>query len=286
MGVATYLAIGPRLWNDWQLAPNRERHPRAYALVRAATTDLARCGLKGPLPQDLLVKVHEGYGVAGLERESLEDAWEWAGRKRYGVLRMLRRTERAKEPFADVLPYFVHTAEQDERFPPVAEWVWGHALEAARANPAAYDVESVAAGARMAYVRGAEVGDASAMHALGLLEESLGEGEKGEFWFRRAAKAGRTESAGHLGRLLVERGESREAEPFLESAAEDGDGDAATLLAKLLLERAEGWLRVGAEAENPEAAHRLGDVLLGKGRLKPHSVTSSTRRPWSTPRLP
>ena len=267
VGVATYLAVGPRLWNDWQLAPNRERHPRAYALVRAAV-DLARCGLKGPLPQDLLVTVHEGYGIEGLERESLEDAWEWAGRKRYGVLSTLRRGAGEKGPFGDVLPYFVHTAEQDEGFPPVAEWVWGHALEEARANPATYDVETVAAGAREAYLREAETGDASAMHALGLLEESLGEGEKAESWLRRAAEAGRSAAAGHLGRLLVERGESREAEALLESAAEAGDGDAATLLGKLLLERAEGWLRVGAQAKNPEAAHRLGDVLLGKGEVE------------------
>lgn len=267
VGVATYLAIGPRLWNDWQLAPNRERHPRGYALVRAAV-DLARCGLKGPLPQDLLVKVHEGYGIEGLERESLEDAWEWAGRKRYGVLRTLRCGEGEKGPFGDVLPYFVHTAEQDETFPPVGDWVWGHALEAARANPAAYDIESVAAGARMAYLREAEAGDASAMHALGLLEESLGDGEKAEFCFRQAAEAGWSESAGYLGRLLSESGQKREAEAFLESAAEAGDGDAATLLGKLLLERAERWLRAGAKGGNPEAAHRLGDVLLGKGDVE------------------
>ncbi|WP_427920545.1 tetratricopeptide repeat protein [Streptomyces sp. cg40] len=267
VGVASYLAIGPRLWNDWQLGPNRERHPRAYALVRAAI-DLARCGLKGPLPQDLLVKVHEGYGLAGLERESLADAWEWVGRKRYGVLRTLRRGEGEKGPFADVVPYLVHTAEQDETFPPVAEWVWGCALEAARANPVAYDVDSVVAGAREVYLREAETGNGWAMHSLGLLEESLGEGEKAESWFRRAAEAGQTESARHLGRLFVQRGESREAETFLELAAQDGDGDAATLLGKLLLERAERWLRAGAQEGNPEAAHRLGGVLLGNGEVE------------------
>ena len=267
VGVTTYLAIGPRLWNDWRRARNPERHPRAHALVRAAI-DLARCGLKGPLPQGLLVTVHEGYGVTGVERESVDDAWEWVGRKRYGVLRMLRCSEREKGPFGDVLPYFVHTADQDETFPPVAGWVWGHAVEAARADPARYDVESVAAGARVAYLREAEAGDASAMHALGLLEEGFGEGEKAESWFRRAVEAGWVESAGYLGRLLVERGEHKEAEPFLESAADAGDGDAATLLGKLLLERAERWLRAGVAEGNPEAAHRLGDVLLGKGDIE------------------
>ncbi|MDV7219295.1 tetratricopeptide repeat protein [Streptomyces prunicolor] len=266
VGVATYLAIGPRLWNDWQLAPNRERHPRAHALVRAAV-DLARCGLKGPLPQDLLVTVHEGYGIAGLERESLEDAWEWAGRKRYGVLHMLSCGEGEQGRFGDVLPYFVHTAEQDEGVPPVAGWVWGHALEAARVNPAAYDVENVVAGARAAYLREAEAGDGRAMHALGLLEESLGEGEKAESWFRRAAEAGRGESAGHLGRLLVERGENREAERYLELAAEAGEHKAATLLGKLLRDRAAKWFRAAAESGNPEAAHQLGDLLVSAGDL-------------------
>ncbi|MEW1832157.1 hypothetical protein [Streptomyces sp. NPDC088196] len=264
VGVATYLAIGPRLWNDWRRARNPERHPRAHALVRAAI-DLARCGLKGPLPQGLLVTVHEGYGVTGVERESADDAWEWAGRKRYGVLRMLRCDEGEKGPFGYVLPYFVHTAEQDETFPSVAGWVWGHALEAARSNPATYDVEGVAAGARAAYLGEAESGDACAMHTLGLLEESLGEGEKAESWFRRAVEAGWVESAGYLGRLLVERGKSRQAESFLESAAEAGDSDAATLLGKVLLERAEEWLTEGADAGDPEAVHRLGDVLLGQG---------------------
>ncbi|MFJ8055095.1 hypothetical protein [Streptomyces sp. NPDC096142] len=285
VGVATYLAIGHRLWNDWRRARNPQRHPRAHALVRAAV-DLARCGLTGPLPRDLLVTVHDGYGIAGLERESLDDAWEWAGRRRYGSLRMLRcsdreprpfedvlpyavraaaRSDRETGPFGNVLPYFVHTAEQDDGFPAVAGWVWGQAVEAARADPSAYDVESVVAGARAAYAKEAEAGDGSAMHALGLLEESLGEGEKAESWFRRAAEAGWTESAGRLGRLLVERGESREAESFLESAAEAGDHEAATLLGKLLRDRAAVWFEAAKKSGNPEAAHCLGDLLLADG---------------------
>ncbi|WP_420310973.1 tetratricopeptide repeat protein [Streptomyces sp. YS-B37] len=263
-GVPAYLTIGHRFWNDWQRDRNPGRHPRAHALLRAAL-DLARCGLKGPLPQHLLVTVHEGYGIAGLERESLDDAFEWAGREQYGVLRMLNRSGLKKAPCWEVLPYFVHTAEQDEGFPPVAGWVWGQAVEAARANPSAYDVESVIAGARAGCQREAEAGDASAMNALGLLEESLGEGETAESWFRQAAEAGWTESAGRLGRLLVERGEIREAEPFLESAAEAGDDEAATLLGKLLRDRAAKWFRVAKEVGSPEAAHQLGDLLLSAG---------------------
>ncbi|MFJ8136828.1 hypothetical protein [Streptomyces sp. NPDC096013] len=287
VGVATYLAIGQRLWNDWRRARNPQRHPRAHALVRAAV-DLARCGLTGPLPRDLLVTVHDGYGIAGLERESLDDAWEWVGRRRYGSLRMMRCSDRETRPFEDVLPYavrtaeqndretgpfgnvlpyFVHTAEQDDGFPAVAGWVWGQAVEAARADPSAHDVEGVVAGARAAYTGEAEAGDGSAMHALGLLERSQGEGEKAESWFRRAAEAGWTESAGHLGRLLVERGESREAELFLELAAEAGDHVAATLLGTLLRDRAFQWFEAATESGNPQAARQLGDLCLAAGDL-------------------
>ncbi|WP_329553382.1 tetratricopeptide repeat protein [Streptomyces sp. NBC_00696] len=265
-GVPAYLTIGHRFWNDWQRDRNPGRHPRAHALLRAAL-DLARCGLKGPLPQHLLVTVHEGYGIAGLERETLDDAFEWAGREQYGVLRMLNRSGLKKAPCWEVLPYFVHTAEQDEGFPPVAGWVWGLAVEAARANPSAYDVESVVAGAPAGYLREAEAGDGAAMHALGLLEGGQGEGEKAESWFRRAAEAGWTESAGRLGRLLVERGETREAERFLESAAEAGDDEAATLLGKLLRDRAAKWFGAAAELGNPEAARQLGDLFLAEGEL-------------------
>ncbi|MET7484303.1 hypothetical protein [Streptomyces sp. NPDC005538] len=261
-GVATYLAIGPRLWKDWQRARNAARHPRAHALVRAAL-DLARCGFKGPVPQDLLVTVHEGYGIAGLEKESLEDALEWAGRRRYGVLRMLARGMRDDRPVWEVLPYLVHTAEQDEGFPPVAGWVWRHALAAVSGNPA-HDFE-VTAGARQAFLREAEAGDARAMHSLGVLDEAFGAWEEAESWFRRAADTGWPESAGHVGRLLVQRGESRQAEPYLETAAEAGDDEAATLLGTLLRERAAKWFGAAADLGNPEAAHRLGDLLLADG---------------------
>ena len=53
-GVAAYLAVGPLLWEEWQRARRADRHPRGYALVRAAV-DLARCGLRGPLAQNLLL---------------------------------------------------------------------------------------------------------------------------------------------------------------------------------------------------------------------------------------
>lgn len=254
-GVAAYLAVAPLLWDEWRRARRPDRHPRGHALVRAAV-DLARCGLRGPLPQELVVEVHETHDVpAGLDRESVEEAFAWAAEERFGVLPLLRHGgPRAWEATACL----VDMAEEDGGLPPVSVVLRHRAVEVARENEA-YDFETVAALARTAFRDAAEGGDKAAMYRLGLLEESLGSGEEAEEWFRRAAEAGVAKAAGHLGRLLAERGEGREAEPFLEMAAEAGDGRAATLLAELLMDRAERWL---AAAGGPKAAHRLGDLLF------------------------
>jgi len=257
-GVASYLAVGPKLWEEWQRARRADQHPRGYALVRAAV-DLALCGLRGPLPQDLLVKVHEGYeAAAGLERESVDDALVWAAEKRDGVLRMLRRSGASTW---EASPYLVDTASQDEAFPVVDGAVWGVALEVARAD-SAYDFNVVLAGARRAFRAVAEEGDGRAMFELGVLEASVGDEGEAETWFRRAAEAGQAEAAGRLGRLLAERGSGKEAEPFLEAAAEAGDAGAATLLGKVLRDRAARWLTRAADQGSAEAAHALGDLRM------------------------
>lgn len=240
-GVAAYLAVGPMLWEEWQRARRADRHPRGYALVRAAV-DLARCGLRGPLPKDLLVEAHEAYeAVAGLERESVDDALAWAAEKRDGVLRMLRRSSASRW---EASSYLVDTASRDEALPAVDGAVWWVALGAARAD-GAYDSEMVVAGAREAFRAAAEAGDGRAMLDLGRLAESLEEREEAEAWFRRAAEAGLVGAAGRLGQLLVKRGDHREAEPFLETAAEAGDRLAAVLLGRLLADRSEQWFEAG-----------------------------------------
>ncbi|GAA3302840.1 hypothetical protein GCM10020295_49790 [Streptomyces cinereospinus] len=286
-GVAAYLAVGPLVWREWQRARRPDRHPRGYALVRAAV-DLARCGLRGPLPQDLLLRVHEGYqAVTGMEREPVDEALAWAAEKRHGVLRMLRRGgARMWEPAA----YLVDTAAQDEDFPPVARAVWRCALAAADAD-AAYDFETVAARAWQAFRPAAEAGDSSAMHHLALVAEGLGAQDEAEAWLRRAAEAGQAESAGRLGRRLAERGRTREAEPFLETAAEAGDEAAATLLGRLLLNRARRWLRAGAEAGDPEAAQPARPSPPGSGGADraaavAHSDPESPRTPTDTDHTP
>lgn len=260
-GAPAYLTLSPLLREEWWRARRADRHPRGHALVRAAL-DLARCGLTGPLPRDLLLTVHEGYtDVTGMDRESVADALTWAATPRHGLLPLLIRVTGDTWRAA---PFLVEAAARRTELPAVPGPVWGCALEAARSDPA-YDYAQIAARARAAFTRAVEEGDNSALHNLGLLAESLGESADAEHWFRRAAEAGQTPSAARLGRMLAERGEEKDAEPFLETAAEAGDGEAATLLGRLLRDRAARWLTAGRKAGNPQAAHLLGDMLLGTG---------------------
>ncbi|WP_310727201.1 tetratricopeptide repeat protein [Streptomyces sp. N2A] len=260
-GAAAYLTLGPLLWDEWWRARRADRHPRGHALVRAAL-DLARCGLHGPLPMDLLIKVHEGYAdVTGMDREPLADARAWATERRHGLLRLLVR---GTGDTWRVAPFLLEAAERHDTLPPVDGQIWGCALDVARTDDT-YDYPRVAAAAREAFRRAAEAGDGTALHNLGVLAESLGERAEAEEWFRRAADAGRTEAAGRLGRMLADRGEGKAAEPYLELAAEAGDAEAATLLGKLLRERAERWLGVGKEGGSVEATYLWGDLRLAAG---------------------
>ncbi|MEW1678809.1 tetratricopeptide repeat protein [Streptomyces noursei] len=260
-GAAAFLALGPLLRDEWWRARRADRHPRGHALVRAAR-DLARCGLTGPLPMDLLRKVQEGYAdVTGMERESVDDALAWATEPRHGLLPLLARGTGDTWLAA---PFHVEMVSPVLELPDVPSAVWGCALEMARAD-SAYDYAEIAAKARIAFQRAADAGDTSALHDLGLLAASLGEGEQAERWFRRAVEAGEPRSAGRLGRMLTERGDGKAAEPFLEAAAEAGDSEAAVLLGKLLRERARHWLAVGEHCGNAEAAYLRGDLLFGSG---------------------
>lgn len=262
-GAAAFLALGPLLRDEWWRARRADRHPRGHALVRAAR-DLARCGLTGPLPMDLLRKVQEGYAdVTGMERESVDDALAWATEPRQGLLPLLARG------IGDTwlaAPFHVAKASPVLELADVPGSVWRCALEAARTD-AAYDYAEIAAKARIAFQHAADTGDTAALHNLGVLAESLDEGEEAERWFRRAVEAGEPRSAGRLGRMLAGRGEGKEAEPFLEAAAEAGDVEAATHLGKLLQERAKRWFTEGRKGGSAEAAHLLGDLLLARGDL-------------------
>ncbi|MBA9050857.1 hypothetical protein [Streptomyces murinus] len=91
-GVAEYLAAGPALLQEWRRARSINGHARGAALV-AAAVDLARTGLRAPWPRTLLAELHEHHlaaaGGAVLRPESLDAAFAWASRIRYGVTSLL-----------------------------------------------------------------------------------------------------------------------------------------------------------------------------------------------------
>ncbi|MFI5586229.1 hypothetical protein ACIA5G_14405 [Amycolatopsis sp. NPDC051758] len=80
-GVAEYLAAGPQLLADLQDAWAPGTHPRAAALVTAAT-DARRVGIHRPLPRAVLNDLHRHYldrrGGRLLRPESPEEAILWA----------------------------------------------------------------------------------------------------------------------------------------------------------------------------------------------------------------
>lgn len=80
-GVAEYLAAGPQLLADLQDAWAPGTHPRAAALVLAAT-DARRVGIHRPLTLAVLDRLHQHYlhcrGGQLLRPESLEEALTWA----------------------------------------------------------------------------------------------------------------------------------------------------------------------------------------------------------------
>ncbi|WP_369169899.1 tetratricopeptide repeat protein [Streptomyces sp. R28] len=258
-GVASYFAVGHHLFDEWRRVGTQLEHPRGQLLVRAAV-DLARCGVTGAVPVELLRRVQELYRAE--ERESFEDALAWATAPMFGVSGLLVAGEEdgTWRAYGALVSEALRSGGDLE---PVPDEVWWTLLDAAREPDAAVDFAAVLDAARTALHDRVQAGDAAA--ALGFARRT--EGEEREGWLRRAAEAGDAESAGWLGRLLAERGDAREAELFLEKAASAGDAVAATSLGKLLRGRAMGWLRAGAKLGDPEAAHRLGQLLMSDGDI-------------------
>ncbi|MGW6922927.1 hypothetical protein ACWGA9_16890 [Streptomyces sp. NPDC054950] len=268
--VTQYLAIGVELRAQWQRAArSNSRHPYGYLLIRAAT-DLARCGVTGDIPRRLLEEACRSYRAgrpAGRpDTESFQEAVDWAVRPLHGVTGMLvpgaplrvGESEETWRPYGSL----VADAEQ-EGARAVPEAVWRCALEGTK-----YDTGvqlNVRATAHVVFSARARDGDAGAMHMLSLLSENEATALD---WLRRAVDAGRTELAGQVGERLLGQGEAEEALPYLRAAAEaKPDGPQARLVGEAHLALAEQWLRKGVADADMAAAHRLGDLLLGRGDL-------------------
>ncbi|SET82204.1 hypothetical protein [Nonomuraea wenchangensis] len=111
-GVTEYLAAGPALQCDYENAWDIGVNPRGAALVSAAI-DCRRAGFLGSIPRALLNRLHEIYlneaGGNRLMPESIEHAWEWATRPRYGTTALL-----VGEEAVDVFDYLVDLKQHQE----------------------------------------------------------------------------------------------------------------------------------------------------------------------------
>ncbi|MDG5802030.1 hypothetical protein P9869_05050 [Streptomyces ossamyceticus] len=262
-GAASYFAIGHIMYDEWRRPGTKLEHPRGQLLVRAAV-DLARCGVKGAVPTELLRQVQEQYGTE--ERESFEDALTWATTRMFGVSGLLvageeHRTWRAYGALVAEAEALRAEDLRADDLEPVPDGVWWLLLDAAEGG-ARIDREAVLDAARAALRPRIEAGEQDLMVALA---ERVDGDERADL-IRRAAEAGHREAAEEWAAHLVDAGDEAAAIRYLEIAAQGGSVEAARAAGRLHRERAELWLRTAAEAGDGAAAHELGDLLFGTGR--------------------
>ncbi|AZQ35268.1 sel1 repeat family protein [Streptomyces cyaneochromogenes] len=255
-GVASYFAVGHHLYDEWRRVGTQLEHPRGQLLVRAAV-DLARCGVTGAVPTDLLRRIQEKYRAE--ERQSFEDALAWATEPLFGVSGLLVSGE--KDGTWRAYGALVAEALRSGALEPVPDEVWWTLLDTSEAS-ASIDRDAVLDAARAALHPRLEQ-DTALMIAFA---SRVGADERREL-LHRAADAGDATAAEDLAAILLKAGDEAAALPYLEMAAESGSGGAAREAGRLYLGRAEKWLRIGSKKGDPDAARLLGDLLLGRGDL-------------------
>lgn len=254
-GAASYFAVGHLLFDEWRREGTRTSHPRGQLLVRAAV-DLARCGVTGAVPVELLRRVQEQYGDE--ERESFEDALAWATTSMFGVAGLLVAGEETDTWRA--YGALVAEALRSEDLDTVPDGVWWLLLDATE-DGAPIDRAAVLDAARAALHRRFEAGDAELMFAFA---DRVG-GEEHETLLRGAADAGHARAAEDWAARLLDTGDEMTALRYLHAAAESGSVTAAREVGRLHRAHAERWLRVAAESGDGRAAHELGKLLVGSG---------------------
>ncbi|MEV1069734.1 hypothetical protein [Streptomyces sp. NPDC050263] len=278
-GITQYLAIASLLSTMWRragtsLAPNHGGH----LLVRAAV-DLARCGVGGDIPQELLIQACRAHGGTFLRGEEFTEALAWATKPLHGVTGMLVRgaDRQVGESVQTWRPYGSLVADvlRDPYAPPVPFALWQCALEGTH-----YDTEvqdAVWSAAQELFVPKTEEGDTEAMLVLGLLAEGLAAEGTALEWFRKAVDAGKEELSGRVGELLLVMGEAEQALPYLRRAAQrKPDGHEARLVGEAHQALAAQWFQKAADQDDMRAAMRLGDLALGRGAVG-EALTCYTR---------
>ncbi|MFB6724618.1 tetratricopeptide repeat protein [Kribbella sp. NPDC056345] len=281
-GIAEYIAAGPALWNEWRRSSDVGGHPRGAALI-AAAVDLARTGLPGPFPEDLVLGLHERYleahGGALLRPEPVPEAIEWATRSRYRAVSPLMPV---RTGFWRVFDYLVDRSEEaiPSQRVPAATWAvaaaeatgtqrFDVALKAAESGTAAAQefAESI-------WLEALEVSnnayEAVIAYNLGVLYLDIGRAGRAIPLFERAAEAGEPRAAFNLSVLYRQNDDKEAAQRWSRLAAELGYPPAFFQVGFDIEERgdieeAERWYRRGAEAGEYRSATQLGTILSERG---------------------
>ncbi len=280
-GIAEYLAAGPLLKTQWELARDSIGQARGAAIVSAAI-DLARIGIGVSVPIALIEELHEDYlqkeGGELLRPEPWHDALEWATRQRYGVTSFLL-------PGADadswrIFDYLTDYVEQDQERRPIPEETWRTAIDYWMADHARLHGVALAASAHrnlaiaeQVWTVLADAGDAGASISLASILENSDRKEEAERRYRLAAGSNYSDAVTRLGLFLERAGRIEEAEEEYGKAANSDEWHGAFHLAQMLqlkgdLAAAEKWWRRASELRTASGADiNLAGVLKETGRL-------------------
>jgi TPR repeat protein len=280
-GVAEYLAAGPMLHDEWQLAWSAGGNPRGAALV-AAAVDCYRAGFPYSVPLDLLREIHEHYldlrGGALLRPESFESAVAWATQRRYGITSLLLpgkkdHTYRAFDYLIDkVMESVPELRVPEEVWTALIKWSKENNSQLRRIAAAAFSQQRDDIAERI-WRNLASDGVGVGAYNIAMLRARKGDFTQAEEWYAKAYDLGYLKAATQLGHLFeYERNQIDSAEPWYMRAAEKGDPHGMYHIAVILSnkgqdEEAEDWFRRAIDSKERIASNGLGELLVKSGRV-------------------
>ncbi|WP_330246318.1 tetratricopeptide repeat protein [Streptomyces sp. NBC_00562] len=285
-GVAEYLAAGPRLYQEWELAWGAEGNPRGAALV-AAAVDCARAGLTTEVPLSLLVELHEVYleraGGDLLRPEPLDIALDWASSRRYGVTSFLLPIKAGAR--YRVFDYLPDAISRHETAQPVPAQTWESVLVHAVPEGLSFHVGMAAVQyqewsvAERAWSEALDRNPIPARVNLGRVYVRTDRKERAKQVWKEAVDLGSIDASVYLGGLYEKEGNTQEAIDLYTIGAEKDDAHSIQHLAYAIPddnESATWWLRVASSDETGRSAYNLGQCYARLGDIE------SAKKWWRT----
>lgn len=280
-GIAEYLAVGPLLWEEWRISWEVGGQPRGAALVGAAV-GLARTGLPGPYPLQLIIDLHEHYiNPRCFSRlEPLAEALAWAMARRLDVTGPLIPVSETK---CNVFDYLVDGVERLIPRPPVVDATWLAAAKQASGQDQLMNLAICAAEAAtpaslavaestwLAMLEAEDDETPMVEYNLGVLYSELGDIQKSKQFFFSSAKKGNEYSAYNVSILLQQEGRSRKSLKLMKKAAAKNYPPAFLSMGVKMEERgdqpaAKEWYRRGIALGDHQSATNLGNILAKCGQ--------------------